>query len=78
MKEKRYIIKYKGKEHISLGENSVNAVERFLDRPMFGRTDWNGGFKLDMYDADTRGERWCTGSVRWLDAPISAELATDE
>lgn len=51
---KRYIIKYKGKEHISLGENSVDAVEKFLDRPVFGRTDWNGGFKLDMYDGHSR------------------------
>ena len=74
MEKRRYIVKYRGKEHIILEENSIEAVNRFLERPIFGRKDWNGGFDLDMYDADTRGDVWCTGSVKWLDKKISAEL----
>jgi hypothetical protein len=61
----RYAIKLDGKTTISCASNATEAFEAYANRRFFGNSRLHHTeYRLEQYDADTRGVKWASYCIR--------------
>ena len=70
----KYKIEYKGKYYYRNGNNCQEAFEKFANHSVFGQRNLIENYKLNQYDADTRGESWAQYFCGWhLETSVMVE-----
>jgi len=70
----KYKVEYRGKEYHYNGETCEDAMDKFMNRKVFGK-DINYGYGVVQEDADTYGKEWARYEVNIGDGTGCHRLA---